>query len=48
MIKRIALMLFSALFCLGGLTPAASRARLIAHVREFFPNADQKELEKLI
>ena len=30
------------------LTPEASRARLIAHVRESFPDADQKVLEKLI
>jgi hypothetical protein len=30
------------------LAPAASRARLIAHVREFFPDADPKVLEKLI
>ena len=29
------------------LTPAASRARLIAHIREFFPVADLKLLEKL-
>ncbi len=30
------------------LTPAASRARLIAHIRDFFPDADQKVLEKLV
>lgn len=30
------------------LTPAASRAKIIDHVRDFFPNADQKVLEKLI
>lgn len=30
------------------LTPTASRARLIAHVQEFFPAADPKVLEKLI
>ena len=29
------------------LTPAASRARLIAHVLAFFPSADPKVLEKL-
>jgi len=29
------------------LTPAASRARLIAQIRDFFPDADQKVLEKL-
>ena len=30
------------------LSPAASRARLIAHIRDFFPDADQKVLEKLL
>ena len=30
------------------LTPAASRAKLIDHIREFFPEADHKVLEKLI
>ncbi|MCR5709798.1 MAG: hypothetical protein K6G79_04885 [Bacteroidales bacterium] len=29
-------------------TPAASRARLIAHILEFFPSADPRVLEKLI
>ena len=29
------------------LTPAASRSKLIAHVREFFPEADSKVLERL-
>ena len=29
------------------LTPSASRAKLIAHIREFFPEADPKVLEKL-
>ena len=29
------------------LTPAASRAKLIAHIREFFPEADSKVLERL-
>lgn len=30
------------------LTPAASRAKLIVHIREFFPEADHKVLEKLV
>ena len=30
-----------------GLTPAASRSKLIAHIREFFPEADSKVLERL-
>ena len=30
------------------LTPAASRTRLIAHIRDYFPVADQKVLEKLL
>lgn len=29
------------------LTPAASRSKLIAHIREFFPEADSKVLERL-
>ena len=30
------------------LTPANSREKLIAHIREFFPDADPKVLEKLL
>ena len=29
-------------------TPEESRARLISHIREFFPSADEKNLLKLI